>query len=107
MQVLALLPGAARTAAENGAAQELSAGLLQMAVHLNITAASGTSPSLTVTVEDSADGVVWVTHTAFAAKTGVGSDALRLDKLARYVLARCAISGTTPSFTFSVQAVGR
>ncbi len=98
---------AARTASFDTSPQELNDSIQQLAVHLDITAVSGTSPSMTLTVQDSPDGSVWANHTAFAAKTAVGQDVLRLDKLSRYVRAKVAISGTTPSFTFSLQAVGR
>ncbi len=107
MAPLVLLPAAARTAAATGDAQELGTRATQAAVYLDITAVSGTSPSLTVTIQDSLDGVRWVNHTAFAAQTVVGTVVLRLDKLGRFVRAVSTQSGTTPSFTYSVQAVVR
>jgi hypothetical protein len=69
---------------------------------LNVTAASGTTPSLTVVIEHSADNSTWVTHTSFAAKTTTGTERKVISALDRYVRATWTISGTTPSFTFGL-----
>ena len=46
----------------------------------------------------------WFTHTAFSAKTAAGKDIQKLGNLGSYLRVSYAISGTTPSFTFSVVA---
>lgn len=69
---------------------------------LNVTAASGTSPSLTVTVQHSEDGTTWRSHTAFAAATGTGAQRLVISGLDQFLRVSWAITGTTPSFTFTV-----
>lgn len=69
---------------------------------LNVTAASGTTPSLTVTVETSSGDGVWTAHTAFAAATGTGAQRRVISGLDRFVRVSWAIAGTTPSFTFTV-----
>lgn len=73
------------------------------ALDLAVTAASGTTPSMTVTIETSKDGSTnWQTVAAFAAKTAVASERKVFSGLDRFIRANCAISGTTPSFTFSI-----
>jgi hypothetical protein len=111
----------ARTVAGNGDSLDLtqlfSAPLVGMPpaliVQSDVTAVSGTTPSLTVIIEDSVDGGVnWNTVVAFTAQTAVGRAVQRLGLTAatwpfnpRRVRARWTIAGTTPSFTFSVKAV--
>jgi len=75
------------------------------ALFLNVTAASETSPTLTVTVEDSPDGVTWYTLATFTQATGVTKEAKRvLDVFGRYLRVNYTVGGTTPSFAFSVIA---
>src|SRR5262245_15758513 len=97
-----LLTSAARTASGQGEGTSAAAGFREGNVLLDITAVSGTTPSLTVTAETSADGTTWFTHTAFTAKTATGRDILKLGNLGSFVRMSYTISGTTPSFTFSV-----
>lgn len=74
-------------------------------VQLDVTAASGTSPSLTVLVEDTLDGTTWNTVGTFAAKTAVGREVINITSLfSDRLRVRWTISGTTPSFTFAVVA---
>lgn len=100
-----LVPSAARTAGGNGSAVTgwaRDAGLA--VVKLDVTAASGTTPTLTVTLQDSPDGTTWTTRDTFGVKTGVSNETRPLpDGLAPYIRASWAIAGTSPSFTFSVQ----
>lgn len=100
-----LAASAARTTTGNGTAVtgwSRSAGAA--VVKLDVTAASGTTPSLTVTVQDSPDGSTWTTRDTFAAKTTTGNETRSLPGgLAPNVRASWTITGTTPSFTFSVQ----
>jgi hypothetical protein len=94
---------AARTA--TGSGPTVAVGTHHTArLSLDVTAASGTSPSMTVTIEHSADGTTWVAHPqgAFTAVTASGSQRKVLSGLDRFVRAVWTITGTTPSFTFSV-----
>jgi hypothetical protein len=94
---------AARTA--NGAGPAVAVELHHTArLTLDVTAASGTGPSMTVTIEHSPDGTTWVAHPngAFAAATAPGTQRKVLSGLDRFVRAAYALTGTTPSFTFSV-----
>lgn len=67
-----------------------------------VTAASGTTPSLTVLIEHSPDNSTWSTHTTFTAATAANSEHKVLSGLDRYVRARWTVSGTTPSFTWGL-----
>lgn len=69
---------------------------------LAVTAASGTTPSMTVTIEHSPDGATWAAHTAFPAVTAVGATRRVLSGLDRFIRATWSVTGTTPSFTFTV-----
>lgn len=75
---------------------------------LDVTAAGGTTPSMTVSIE-TREGAADTPATAgsFAPRTGVGSERKRftgLGKECRYV---ATISGTTPSFTFALTGVSK
>lgn len=100
-----LVPSAARTASGNSGTIDVS-GVDQLRVQLNVTAASGTTPNLTVFVQDSLDGTNWNDLTpAFAAKTAAGLEVINITTpFSNLVRVRWAITGTTPSFTFSVVA---
>lgn len=77
-----------------------------MVCHLHVTAVSGTSPSMTVKFQDSGDGTNWVDipSAAFTAATATGSQRLVVSNVGTLVRAVATVSGTTPSFTFSVTA---
>ena len=73
---------------------------------LTVTAATGTTPSMTVTVETSGDGTTgWASVGAFAAKTAPGTERKTVSGLDNYVRVSWAVTGTTPSFTASVAGV--
>lgn len=72
---------------------------------LNVTAASGTDPTLDVTLEDSLDGTNWNTIGTFAQATGATREVKDISTpFAGMVRAKWVVAGTTPSFTFSVIA---
>jgi hypothetical protein len=106
-----VVPSAARTATGNGdtltgwhAGAVAYAGAAAPQSRLSITAASGTTPSLTVIVEDSPDGATWTTRDTYPAQTTTATVTRALPTtLAAFQRVRWTISGTTPSFTFSVQ----
>jgi len=111
---LALIAGhatAARTATGQTSGIDLQTYDGDVVFLLDSAAGTGTSPTLDVTIEDSADNSSFaaitgaaftqVTTTASAQKLVVNKDGAR-----RYVRVKYTIGGTTPSFTFSVNAVG-
>ncbi|MFZ9777582.1 MAG: hypothetical protein ACO3CI_04530 [Schleiferiaceae bacterium] len=104
-------PTAARTATGQTSGIDLKDYDGDVVFLLDSAAGTGTSPTLDVTIEDSAD------NSSFAAITGAAFtqvvDAASAQKLVvnkdsarRYVRVKYTITGTTPSFTFSVNAVG-
>lgn len=80
-----------------------------LVVEVRVTAVSGTTPSMTVTLEDSFDdGVTWNNVSAVGGAITTSSvTVLRLNAVAtpttNNLRVNCVITGTTPSFTFSVK----
>lgn len=103
-----LLASAARTASGNSPDLTAYNGA-KLAVYLDVTAASGTSPTLDVTVKakDPASGKYFLIGT-FAQMTGIASAAIFIgggadvEFATRTYRIEYVIAGTTPSFTFSV-----
>lgn len=93
--------GAVQTASTNGGAVP-SGPYNTLRLTLNVTAASGTTPSLTVNVQTSGDNSTWATVASFTAATTTGVQRKVFNGLDRYVRATTTITGTTPSFTFGV-----
>jgi len=76
-------------------------------VFLNVTAVSGTTPSMTVKIQDTGDGTNWVdTGSAFAPVTAAGIFRLVVPDLGLFLRAVSTITGTTPSFTYSLVVCG-
>lgn len=71
-----------------------------------VTAATGTTPSLTCTIQtshDAGDADAWRTAgAAYSALTAAGSSPYQCFVVDRYVRVSYVVSGTTPSITFSV-----
>lgn len=103
-----LLASAARTASGNMGNTGLDvSGAEAVALELNVTAVSGTTPSLTVSIEHSNDGTNWAAADpvdAFAARTTTGRVFKNVTVKGRFIRLVWTISGTTPSFTFAVNS---
>lgn len=100
-----LLPSAARTAAGQGALVRLPLMPAAMRLQLVVTAVSGTTPTMTATVQDSVDGTNWTNLApAFAAKTTAVQETISITTATVSPLVRVSwtMGGTTPSFTFYV-----
>lgn len=93
--------GTVKTATYNGTALELG-DKGTMCLTLDSTAVSGTTPSMTVAIETSADGTTWRAVASFTAQTATASERKSFTGLDRFVRAAVTISGTTPSFTFGL-----
>lgn len=105
MEPQQVVASAARTT--NGNSGQLDPGEAGETINLfvSVTAASGTSPSLALSVEWSVDGTVWATpETAdtFTAITAAANRVKAFERKAPYYRVVWAITGTTPSFTFSI-----
>lgn len=99
-----MVPSLARTVTGTSAALTGYGALQDLVVQVDVTAASGTSPSLTVTVEDTVDGTNYNAVQAFAAITAVGRAVQRITvPFTDTLRVSWVISGTTPSLTFSVK----
>ena len=100
-EAVTLVPSAARTTAGTGGTV-VTGERDTLRLTLDVTAASGGTPSMTVTLEHSSDSTTWVAHSSFAAVTGAGTTRKVFGGIDRYVRATWAITGTTPSFTFAL-----
>jgi hypothetical protein len=106
-----LLAAGARSATANGSAVEVRDYHGRAFATLDSGAGSGTTPTLNVKLQGSADNSTWsdisgasfseVTTSASFQKIGVV-----LHEAPRYVRARAVIGGDTPNFTFSVHLYG-
>jgi hypothetical protein len=98
------LASAART---TSGSQELAPGLGDFdrhAIVINVTAVSGTTPTLDFFLEDSVDGTIWPVLGTTPQITAAGVFAIRNSAAAcSRMRLRWVIGGTTPSFTFSAQ----
>jgi len=77
-------------------------------LQLSVTAASGTTPSATFTVQWTQDGINWAdtdtTADGFAAVTTVVNKVKQFPVKGEQFRLAWAITGTTPSFTFKASA---
>ena len=103
-----LLSSAARTA--SGTSDQYHApGVTALVIEINVTAASGTTPTLDVDLEDSFDGTTWnkVSDVNAANITTTGVTIKRLNLVDTPSTGRLrvgyTVGGTTPSFTFTVK----
>lgn len=103
-----LVPSAARTANSQIESGEDYGPVDRLRAQLNVTAVTGTTPSMTVVLESTLDGTNWDTLGSFAAKTAVGREVITVNPvIGRRLRARWTITGTaTPTFTFSVLIQG-
>ncbi len=106
--VFTLHASAAETATGQSAGVDLSTHREALA-ELNVTAVTGTSPTMTVSFQTSDDNADWYNlGDAFAGVTAVAKqNALRLTNVGRYLRAVWTIGGTTPSFTFTLKLVAK
>lgn len=100
---LAAVASAARTATGTSAAFS-TADVNSLNATLTITVASGTSPTLDLTLETTADGTNYYTAGTFPQQTGVATVARVIGDLGATSRWKWTIAGTTPSFTFAVSA---
>jgi hypothetical protein len=103
----------ARTASSDSGPLPEFGGASTFRAQLQVTAASGTTPTLDVVIEDTLDGANWNTVATFTQKTAVAREVVNVlpakaesgtfsPLFADRLRVRWTIGGTTPSFTFSV-----
>lgn len=74
---------------------------------LNVTAGSGSSPTLDVTIEESIDKVNWYSLGTFTQATGITNEQKKFVDPAPYLRGVWTIAGGTPSFTFTLKTTRR
>lgn len=103
-----LVPSLARTATGNSGAIYGFGPASTLRVQLDVTAVSGTSPSMTALVEDTLDGTNWNAVGTFAAKTAAGREVINITTpFSDVIRISWTVTGTSPSFTFAVAAVAQ
>lgn len=76
----------------------------KLRAQLNVTAASGTAPTLDVVVEDTVDGTNYNVIATFTQRTAAGRQVVDVTTpFTQTLRVRWTVAGTTPSFTFDVQ----
>lgn len=82
-------------------------GVADILVLVQVTAVAGTSPTLTVSVEQSVDGVTWTAIPASAAPvmSTLGNTVCNAAVPQQFARVVATIGGTTPSFTFRASAM--
>lgn len=102
--VTVLASGAVTATGQSAGVDVGGAGTLRAQVQ--VSAATGTSPSLTVTIQTSHDNGAsdaWRTAgAAYGALTAAGNSPYQCFVVDRYVRVSYAVSGTTPNITFAV-----
>ncbi len=107
-QPIKVLTSAVLTASGAQDVGAMPAEYMEALVYVDVTAASGTSPSLTLTYQVSHNGTDWFDHTAGAAITAVAKQLIKIPSNAgRYARIKYDITGTSPSFTLSVVVEGK
>ena len=100
-----LLASAARTATNNSSALAVPIGS-KVYVLLNVSAASGTTPTLDCKLQWSHDnGTTWAEASSadsLAQKTAAGNEVKEFTAKGSHLRVVSTIGGTTPSFTYSV-----
>lgn len=100
-----VVAAAARTTTGTSAAINLVSFASRLNLFADVTVASGTTPTLDLTVEWSHDGTTWFTGDPADAFTQITAAASRVKQItlkAPTYRLRWTIAGTTPSFTFAV-----
>jgi len=109
MSANTLVASAARTATGNSGAIAVGSGAANLELELVVSAASGTTPTLTLSIQWSVDGTNFGSNDAsadsFAQVTAAGSVVKSVPVRAPYMQLTWTIGGTTPSFTFTVEDV--
>lgn len=107
-----ILGSAARTASGEGPLVKTTTGGLFFAgpamaesarFYLNVTASSGTSPTLDVDIVATIGGQDYVLA-SFTQQTAPGKETIKIDACPDQVKAVYTIGGTTPSFTFEIRS---
>lgn len=118
--VVSFYAAATKTASENSASVRTT-HFKKARLDVDVTAASGTTPTLVIEVQTSYDGTEWFPAATLTDKerqgsltrltaptdeakiTVVGNYTCEIDNLSDYARLALTITGTTPSFTFTAK----
>ena len=109
-----IVASGAQTVSGNSGVLGGYAGAASLRAQLEVTAASGTTPTLDVVLEDTLDGTNWNVVGTFIQKVTTGREVINVNPakaesatfqplFADRLRVRWTVAGTTPSFTFSVK----
>lgn len=106
MSANTLVASSARTATGNSGAIAVGSGAANLELELEVSAVSGTSPTMTLSIQWSDDGTNFGSNDGsadgFAQVTATGNVVKSIPVRAPYMQLTWTIGGTSPSFTFSV-----
>lgn len=103
-----VVASAARTASGNSGDLPNFGSAETLRAQLDVTAASGTTPTLDVVIEDTIDGTNYNTIGTFAQKVAAGREVINITTpFSDTIRVKHTVGGTTPSFTFSVRIVSQ
>ncbi|MGD9581588.1 MAG: hypothetical protein AB7V50_09465 [Vampirovibrionia bacterium] len=102
--IITFLPATSRTSSGNSGNGTYLGDNNEAVVYLDVTAVSGTTPTLDVTVQDTIDGTNWDTVGSFTQASSAGREAIRINNFSRFMRVSYTMAGTDPDFTFSVKA---
>lgn len=106
MAATTLVASAAHTITGSSAAIPVGSGSASLEVELEVTAVSGTTPTLALSISWSDDGTNFGANDGaadtFASVTAVGNVVKTIPVRAPYMQLTWTLGGTSPSFTFSV-----
>lgn len=97
---------AAETTSANGTIEPSIEDFSKLTLHANVTAVSGTSPSMTIYLQGKVAGT-WHDLGSLPAITAVKTDSKFFEVTNNDFRIRWDISGTTPSFTFTAYLTGK
>lgn len=102
----AVITATGQSAAVNPAPEGSIANNSELSIEIEVTAASGTSPSVQFSVLWSDDGINWAAapDNIGAALTAVGNAVATVPVRGALFALAYAVTGTTPSFTVTAQA---
>lgn len=113
-RVITPFASAARTATANSESSFFPTENDELIIYADVTAVSGTGPTLDLTYEVSPDPISvddatarWFTHTTFTQITATGKTIKLVTTPGMRGRIRAVIGGTTPSFTFRVDVEGK
>jgi len=78
---------------------------IELIIFAEVSAASGGSPTLDITIQTSHDNTNWASLSTFTQITAASNSIKAVTNYGKYIRASYTIAGTTPSFTFKLTAV--